>query len=400
HLPQSYARSWQPLVQTDLYVIFNNDDEEEYYLPGQLLNNTKFDIIQWLEVQHSRRKGWEHPKRNSFNGGIGDAFSRVAQRLLSDGIDCHYPTVSKHVEHETRFYVIHNDQTGLYVISDAEPGSTGIQCTLPANIDQDPSFDLIGWYREYLNENARYVDSYAKYLNQEDGCSGTYYKYKATAPDDDRMDEEISTDTEDDEYYEVVHDEIIARDEMPGLVSVTGTPGSSVCGESGSLDDFDEEESWESFRMRMNPDDVELFQEFGKPLEERMENVLTFCQPYPGDESVEELIIRRRFFVSRRSGDEGIFEVADALRDHQLLIHEDRLRDPNFSIAHWYAYQCVMKTGKHWFAGTDAARWIRKHDRYQLTCMGSPLADRVLQFLSLGGEYFGDEEYKITTEMY
>lgn len=88
-------------LQTDLYVIIDRDDDE-YLLPGQLIDNVRFDVCRWLEVQTCHRHGEPSPPKGLSGGRVGDSFGQVATKLLEDSIDIHYPTINATVENEVR----------------------------------------------------------------------------------------------------------------------------------------------------------------------------------------------------------------------------------------------------------------------------------------------------------
>jgi hypothetical protein len=74
---------------------------------------------------------------------------------------------------------------------------------------------------------------------------------------------------------------------------------------------------------------------------ERLENVLTNCQPYPGDSESKTNISVSCFLVLVPEKD--LFTIHDNKRGMNSYLHLLRVRLSQFSVEKWYAKQCARQ---------------------------------------------------------
>jgi len=122
---------------------------------------------------------------------------------------------------------------------------------------------------------------------------------------------------------------------------------------------------------------------FRNPLGLRLENVLTRCQPYPGDPLGVDENNWSRFHISRDS--EGFYEIYDKTRQSETYIHQTRIAHCLFSAGKWYAEWCAQDSG-HVTPWHVAADWI--YDKgIHFTLMGAAVEERVENLLEVGAPY-------------
>jgi hypothetical protein len=79
----------------------------------------------------------------------------------------------------------------------------------------------------------------------------------------------------------------------------------------------------------------------GNAFAERLKNVLTNCQPYPGDSKSKTDISVSRFLILVPEKD--LFTIHDNKRGMNSYLHLSRVRLSQFSVEKWYAEQCVRQ---------------------------------------------------------
>ena len=105
---------------------------------------------------------------------------------------------------------------------------------------------------------------------------------------------------------------------------------------------------------------------------ERIQTVLTRCQPYPGDkEPVDPSYCpgERRFLIEKQG--RGFICVYDRVQGFETDIHETRVQWGFFSIGHWFAERCAVNSGLH--APWDHARQWMLEREWEGTVIGFEL---------------------------
>ncbi|KAF8076994.1 hypothetical protein FPV67DRAFT_1401053, partial [Lyophyllum atratum] len=110
---------------------------------------------------------------------------------------------------------------------------------------------------------------------------------------------------------------------------------------------------------------------------------LEILAPYPGDPTNGTPDLVSRFRVTKVS--ERSHLILDELRQTDALIETDKLADPSFRLAQWYARRCIPQGPRR--------RRRRLPSRYRLVCMGNALAEGAETILERGEPFPGDENH-------
>lgn len=156
---------------------------------------------------------------------------------------------------------------------------------------------------------------------------------------------------------------------------------------STSEDDCD---SWSIWSSELQKDDLETYQRIASrkgniryPMEKRLMEVLTNCQPYPGDPPEVSPTLEGRFEVTWNAV-QRTYEVFDTLRVTFAYLHRSRLDHYKFSVGRWFAERCAKKAG-HMTPWYVAADWL--DNGILPTLIGSPVEDRIEKILLQGSPY-------------
>ena len=91
---------------------------------------------------------------------MGDTISTVATKLITDGISMSYPCINPELSPADWFYVHLADfGSSDNIIKDLD---LEMSTLIPKARLEDPSFDLVSWYRQYLLQHNRYQPQYYK----------------------------------------------------------------------------------------------------------------------------------------------------------------------------------------------------------------------------------------------
>jgi hypothetical protein len=92
---------------------------------------------------------------------MGDALSIIATKLITDGITASYPCTYPNLDPRRWFCFrpsgVDSALSDTYVINDLDTGSN---LNLPKSWLEEPTFDLVGWYQHYLNQNNLFEPRY------------------------------------------------------------------------------------------------------------------------------------------------------------------------------------------------------------------------------------------------
>jgi hypothetical protein len=122
--------------------------EFEILIPMYLLENSHFKVSGWYTQQQSQALGLKNTKQISEE--IGYSLPEIARKLLEDGINSDYPNMDPNTDANLRFGMQGPDALKLYTIFDLD---LKIDVYIHRSNLIKPEFDLVGWYREYVNEN-------------------------------------------------------------------------------------------------------------------------------------------------------------------------------------------------------------------------------------------------------
>jgi hypothetical protein len=303
---------------------------------------------------------------------MGDAIEIVATKLLTDGVASSYPGVNPWIDSNDRFIVqliIGENGTESYNIIDLDLEA---DTTIPKTWLEEPEFDLVSWYRRHLSLcgvfEHRYYDAHAKLYTDKASTTGNNRNYGSVPmhlpvfslkPDlgsewDDLPELEALSESSDGGDLEEDRDELeVDSEDIPPLESLS--------------DDSGEEEggNWQDCPADLEENESEFI--------ERINTVLTKCQPFPGDgEPVDPSYNKGdpRFIIERR--ERGFYCVYDRVQGFEADIHVARLRWEFFSIGKWFAERCAVNSGLE-DPGNCAHQWLLSR-RWGDTTMGLTLS--------------------------
>lgn len=123
-----------------------------------LLELPKFDLARWYVTKRTR--ALDLGFKPTHHETMGHAIHMVATKLLTDGFTSHYPSANPNLDPQDRFWMYHlkPGQTE-YMINDND---LEIIASLPKSFLEDPSFDLVTWYNQYLDESDQLKQRYAE----------------------------------------------------------------------------------------------------------------------------------------------------------------------------------------------------------------------------------------------
>ena len=123
----------------------------------------------------------------------------------------------------------------------------------------------------------------------------------------------------------------------------------------------------------------------GDPLKDRLREVLTLCQPYPGDPPGTDNSCSERFQIGWDP--EGFYEIYDITRGVFSYLHRAHLLHRGFSVGFWYTEKFVRRL-RHQFSWRVAVDWVSGY--IYSTFVGSPLEERVGDALNEGALYLSE----------
>ena len=400
--PQLETESWE--VNNRFSVTQRPKDSKNYMINDSLTNfrvkiskknlaDDSFDLGRWYTQKRLRHFNWETSDGAPIRK-MTESWSIVARFLLADGISSSYPNVNPDTLSEFRFYVQKSrDKFGFYEIEDED---LEITTFIKAEMLENPTFNLIKWYRNQLEEENLYNDAYTKFALQN-------------------MEQHDSQDISDSETSEFLDGESVLAtfldmfdqeldedfDDLPELQSVSDTDSDSesqAAPEGGLY--YNSEPSLanlESNSLETRPTllestirvDLETASDSGSSLGDltgyelgkvgdifawKVQQVLTDCQPFPGDEiealPIEFLNGKPRFEVTREEEfpNDDMYTISDHSRGIIASIHIARLRHDTFSIGKWYAEICAKQEGDH--RPSVVRNWMQQHE-YHETIIGA-----------------------------
>ena len=189
--------------------------------------------------------------------------------------------------------------------------STYLLTEIPCKLLDKPTFDLIGWYCALLQESGIFHNNYK-----------IFHKGK---------------------YTPSIDNENLELDDIPGLTMLG-----------------DDEEDNQLMASDNDTDDAELLNHISE--------ILSICQPYPGDNDNLSLRIRNDRFQLEREND-NILCIYDGANMFKARISLELAHWTEFSIAKWFAEHCTFNEGSD-YSLDDADLWMKCHEWNTTTIQG------------------------------
>ena len=310
------------------YVIQDHWTREAFTIPKALLEKPRFNLGRW----YARRLGDTSRDPTAFKDAeMGRPLAIVAKKLLEDGIRSYYPSRDLHLNPMNRF-VVHPPRQGRegYLIDDRDMRTL---VEVPVSSLEDPSFDLVGWYTQRLASQWS--------TRQEEGsmdspheCPRTHLFTGCITEESPSGDEEPCAETP-----------TMEDNEIPDLQTVSMTDDSEE--DDYRSEAVKDESFWDYLFGDYVPFNESAYEEDpyldNKSLTEKLDDTLTTCQPFPGDEhGLPDSCVagRRRFEI--KPVDFELIQIYDRVQGFEAHIHTSRLQDPEFAVGRWYAEQCAF----------------------------------------------------------
>ena len=149
------------------YLIYDRLTEFQVFIKKSCLTNHRFDLSWWFA--HQRVQALNICGKITHSGAMDYAISIIATKLLTDGITLLYPCTNPVLEPKDRFYVhLANYGSDEYIINNID---LELFPRLPINLLEDTLFDLVAWYRQYVNNfgafESWYINTHLGHDHQE-----------------------------------------------------------------------------------------------------------------------------------------------------------------------------------------------------------------------------------------
>ena len=308
------------------YIIQDHWAQMTLTIPKVLLERPRFNLGRW----YARRLGDTSRDRSTFpHSEMGRPLATIARKLLEDGIRSYFPSRDLHLSPESRF-VVRSPRQGRegHLIVDRDMNS---QVEVPNSSLDDPSFDLIGWYMQYLS---------SQWVNRRDEeetsspheCPQTHLSSSCIGMKEERSPEPTTDD-----------------DDLPDLLTLS---------DDSEDDDYREEalrnESfWDFLFGNYVPFDESMYEEEDPCVDDRsmitkLSDTLTACQPFPGDDrrpAIDPTYLEGQPRFKIEPAKYELISIYDRVQGFDIHIHTSRLQDPEFEVGRWYAEQCAFIQG-------------------------------------------------------
>ena len=301
------------------------------------LANPHFDLSGWYARR--RTQALNLPRASFTPFQMGRSLDYVTTWLLTSAIESHFPSITPDLDPESRFYVHQFDfGSNIYIIEDVD---FCLQTRILKQWLEDPTFDLVLWYLQMLEFEHQYSARYeAKqielyHLEQNSNLDSDEFDLDLAEP---MSDSEIISELEnspDPHGLEERHPcPWPAREEhrmttcIPDLESVSNT---SMCGDLAEFD-WDHTDDHRDSSVWPDSDPAEeintvysdqwMLGFMGDAFASRLKEVLTKCQPYPGDNDCTNTFYSpesSRFFITPHEGD--VYTICDSLQKIKTYLH-------------------------------------------------------------------------------
>ena len=301
-------------------------------------------------------------RARSYYGLMGHTLCEVAQVHLTHGIHTYYPSLALDRNPSERFAVIPWPRCkNEFIVTDID---LMIYAELSREQLENTSFDIVGWYIDILKNRSLYPFS-AKAEKDESCCRDSHVYVGCSHPEDDNLSHGSDNEhAEEDTYDELLEQQTVSDggyenyrtleyfENLPHFHSLLRDEDSDD--EEGitdyvSDDDCASDNSEEHVRIEDLPAEI---------LAVRLAEVLTSCQPYPGDgPAIDATYIQEesRFIFARHHPD--IIEIYDRVQGFETHISLDVLRNETFRPGLWFAERCAyhMNLPQPW---REAQSWM------------------------------------------
>ena len=148
-------------LSTDVFMIRDRLTEFEICIEKSRLKNVRFNLGHWYAKWRALVLGLEKPSKKTYPQQLEDPLVLVTQHVLINGINDYYPNVKTGTWRNDRFFV-HLKEFGstTYVIVDDD---LDLEAEIEGSKLENPDFDLVEWYVEYVELNCHYYKQYLKY---------------------------------------------------------------------------------------------------------------------------------------------------------------------------------------------------------------------------------------------
>jgi Zinc knuckle len=345
-------------INRSVYEIHDQLTDERVSVDERLLRKPQFNLSRWYAVRRTKTLNLDRARAYSYEGRMENAVSIVACKLLTDGIHTYYPCIRPNQNPQTRFKVC--QRTGVkeeYMIKDKD---LRLHVSLPQTLLEDPNFDLVGWYIDYLSQQDWAISQAANEVEPEEHrCSSAHVFVGCSHPDamSPRESSENTAESIDDEVPDL---EPPDESEDEGDDETVPQP---LNDSSEPVDD----DSYDGYVSDDDFDDIENGADLVCALESLITEVLSGCQPFPGDGPAVDPTYRYgdgRFVITPRESEEGVLEVYDRIQGFETHISVTHLLREDFSVGRWFAERCAVnqsmpqpwRVAQEWF---EARRGIR-----------------------------------------
>jgi hypothetical protein len=274
------------------YIIHDYLVQSHMSVTEDLLKRPQFDISHWYA--RTRSLALALGKTVHHHCPMGHAVGIVAAKLLMDGADSHYPAI--HPAHPTRarFQVYpskkeHSEEH--YTVLDRD---LKYQCYVPKSLLENPTFDLVEWYSQYLDERSLFRKSYSETHLLRYPADISLKAEFSNELEDLEIEFEFNTDVEtesgDDDLPDLIplsdsEDEGEDNDDLPDLIPLSDSEDEDEDDESDAASLSDLQSIFDSDEETGDESDDLVFdsQPSTEAVCQRVQDVLTSCQPFPGD---------------------------------------------------------------------------------------------------------------------
>jgi RNase H-like domain found in reverse transcriptase/Integrase zinc binding domain/Reverse transcriptase (RNA-dependent DNA polymerase)/Retroviral aspartyl protease/Zinc knuckle len=320
-------------------------------IPLSLLKKPRFNIGRWYARKMSREDARE--KTMLQEAMMGHAVATVAAKLLEDGSRSYFPSRNADMNPAVRFIVRPpNKARKGYMVVDRDLRHHE---EVEESVLEDPLFDLIGWYMQKIAQRQAY-DLSNESMGQPSQemphtcvrnhpvaeCSNNPTRHQPTV--------NLNTPAEDGNQD--------TDEDMPGLQAVSDSEDSED--DSYRRDEIDadleretnllleggympfNESSYDSDGPESNQRNSHV-SDYSMALQ--LNDVLTNCQPFPGDGiAVDPTYEDGEFRFLIEGMDRGLLIIYDRVQGFDSTIHLSVLKMPQFPVGRWFAEQCAFNS--------------------------------------------------------
>ena len=325
------------------YEVYDTFVGRQVSLPKHLVKQPCFNLSRWYAVKRTKLLSLDRSEALPYVGLMGHAICEVAQTHLANGVHTYYPSKRMDLNPRNRFVVCpRNLVKNKYIVTDKD---AKIHVEISGANLEDASFDIVGWYINVLKEQNLYPSG-ARVRLEGSCCRNDHVFVGCSSLEKASPTMESSNENVDDYTHNDLPDLLRVPDEgeeefddLPDLLPLSDDEDSDDENEDDGFvsdDDVGEEEEDEPLRVEDLPEEI---------LVVRLAEVLTSCQPFPGDGlAVDPTYVQdesRFIFQRHRPTSLNIVEIYDRVQGFETHISLDVLRDESFRPGVWFAERCA-----------------------------------------------------------